>query len=71
MGFPQELTEEYEHKLSVGAGDLNQVHLERAEQMREFEETKFQLEEDADREIEQTKEGYEKRLKMVGQAYPP
>jgi hypothetical protein len=50
-----ELTEEYEDKLMEGNVALSKLQSLGGEQTRDFEETKFQLEEDADREIEQQK----------------
>lgn len=58
----QELTEEYETKLHDEHMNLQGLQQEREELEREFEEIKRQLEEDADREIEELKERYEQRL---------
>jgi hypothetical protein len=60
-----ELTEEYEDKLHSGQEAIHGVQRNLDFQNKEFEETKFQLEEDADREIEQVKGKYEDRLRLV------
>ncbi|XP_028390638.1 cilia- and flagella-associated protein 57-like [Dendronephthya gigantea] len=58
-----ELTEYFETKLQEKTGHLEQSQDESRQQVREHEETKRQIEEDADREILDIKNKYERRLR--------
>ncbi|KAL5255192.1 hypothetical protein ACHWQZ_G014581 [Mnemiopsis leidyi] len=59
----REQTEQYETKLHEKIGQLEAAHDEMRQTMRIHEETKKQIEEDADREILDIKNMYERRLR--------
>jgi len=59
MTTTAELTEEYEAKLAEAALKLEAAGAEASTAGREWEEVRRQLEEDADREIEELKDRYE------------
>lgn len=59
----EELTEYYETKIQEMTTKLEQANDETRQQTREYEETKKQIEEDADREILDIKNKYERRLR--------
>jgi len=59
----EELTEYYETKLEEKTTLYEQTNHEMRQQHREYEETKRQIEEDADREILDVKNKYERRLR--------
>ena len=58
----QELTDGYENQLQEEAAVLERERGEKEGLIQEFEETRKQLEEDVDREIEDLKEKYETKL---------
>ena len=58
----QELTDGYENQLQEEAAVLERERGEKEGLIQEFEETRKQLEEDVDREIEELKERYEAKL---------
>merc|ERR1711862_972825 len=57
----EELTEHYDTKLQERSTQLEHAHHEATQQQREYDETKRQIEEDADREILDIKNKYERR----------
>lgn len=57
----RELTEEYEGKMHEKHLQCEQLTLDKTEMEAEFEEIKKQLEEDADREVDELKQRYEKK----------
>lgn len=58
----QELTDEYEYKLQEEQLALQRVRDEKDDLLHELEETRRQVEEDADQEIEELKDKYEVKL---------
>ena len=71
----QELTDGYENQLQEEAAVLERERGEKEGLIQEFEETRKQLEEDVDREIEDLKEKYETKLasnlRATTQSSPP
>ena len=64
----QELTDDYEYKLQEERMHVEHLKEEKDELIRQIEETRRQVEEDADREIEELKEKYE-AITTLGHKY--